>query len=29
MAPNFSDRDLVNMDKFKAAINLFVDNQPT
>ncbi len=29
MAPNFSDRDLINMDKFKAAINLFVDNQPT
>ncbi len=29
MAPHFSDRDLVNIDKFKAVINLFVDNQPT
>jgi hypothetical protein len=28
-APNFSDRDLVNMDKFKGVMKLMVDGQPT
>ncbi len=28
-APNFSDRDLINMDKFKGVMKLMVDGQPT